>query len=158
MSLVSRMGLPRIRLHDLRHTHATLALAAGVEIKIVSDRLGHSQISVTADLYTQVTRGVARTAANQIADVLRGANDAIPTDSLQKSAQTATAAGVSDGSSSRQGGQKTKSPDSRGDSSAFRSSMLNRREVQYLVARQALSRIQRPRQITTRERSGLAVD
>ena len=105
MALVSRMGLPRIRLHDLRHTHATLALAAGVEMKIVSDRLGHSQISVTADLYTQVTRGVARTAANQIADVLRGANDALPTDSLQKSAQTAVGGGAPDVRASPQPGQ-----------------------------------------------------
>ena len=104
MALVSRMGLPRIRLHDLRHTHATLALAAGVEMKIVSDRLGHSQISVTADLYTQVTRGVARTAANQIADVLRGASDALPTDSLQKSADEGAGERVPHGRSRLQSG------------------------------------------------------
>lgn len=89
LALVSRMELPQIRLHDLRHTHATLALAAGVEMKIVSDRLGHSQISVTADLYTQVTRGVARAAANQIADVLRGADDTLPTNSLQRTTDIA---------------------------------------------------------------------
>ena len=40
--LVGQSGLPRIRLHDLRHTHATLLLKAGVHIKVVSERLGHS--------------------------------------------------------------------------------------------------------------------
>lgn len=40
--LVKRSGLPRIRLHDLRHTHATLLLKAGVPVKVVSERLGHS--------------------------------------------------------------------------------------------------------------------
>ncbi|MGO9854531.1 MAG: tyrosine-type recombinase/integrase [Acidimicrobiales bacterium] len=40
--LVSQSGLPRIRLHDLRHMHATLLLKAGVPIKVVSERLGHS--------------------------------------------------------------------------------------------------------------------
>ena len=93
LSLVTGMGLPRIRLHDLRHTHATLALSAGVDMKIVSDRLGHSQISVTADLYTQVTRGVARTAANQIADVLRGTDMSLPTTSLQHSTEIAVSRG-----------------------------------------------------------------
>ena len=48
-ALSQNLGLPVIRLHDLRHTSASLALAAGVEMKVVSDRLGHSQISTTAD-------------------------------------------------------------------------------------------------------------
>ena len=61
-ALAAEMGLPAIRLHDLRHTHASLALAAGVEMKVVSERLGHSQISVTADLYTHVSRGVGQAA------------------------------------------------------------------------------------------------
>lgn len=79
--LAERLGLPAIRLHDLRHTHASLALAAGVELKVVSDRLGHSQISVTADLYTHVPRDVATAAADQIGLVLRGP-DAFPAASL----------------------------------------------------------------------------
>ena len=58
-AIAERAGLPAIRLHDLRH-HASLALAAGVEMKVVSDRLGHSQISTTADLYTHVSRGLGR--------------------------------------------------------------------------------------------------
>ncbi len=44
-------GLPRIRLHDLRHTHATLALQAGIHPKVVSERLGHAQVSMTLDTY-----------------------------------------------------------------------------------------------------------
>ena len=82
-ALAAEMGLPAIRLHDLRHTHASLALAAGVEMKVVSERLGHSQISVTADLYTHVSRGVGQAAADQIASVLRGRHRTLPAASLQ---------------------------------------------------------------------------
>lgn len=47
---VKRAGLPRIRLHDLRHTHATLGLAAGIPVKVVSDRLGHATVAFTQDV------------------------------------------------------------------------------------------------------------
>jgi integrase len=60
-------GLPAIRLHDLRHTYATLALKAGVHPKIVSERLGHATVGVTLDLYSHVTPGIAREAANTVA-------------------------------------------------------------------------------------------
>ena len=52
--------MPRIRLHDVRHTYATLALKAGVHAKVVSERLGHSSIAITLDLYSHVTPGMAR--------------------------------------------------------------------------------------------------
>ncbi len=73
--LVSRMfkrhliaaGLPRIRLHDVRHSYATLALKAGVHPKVVSERLGHSTIAITLDLYSHVTPSIARDAANVVA-------------------------------------------------------------------------------------------
>jgi integrase len=65
--LVRRNALPRIRLHDLRHTHASLALAAGVDLKVVSSRLGHSNVAITSDLYTHVVPSVARRAADAIA-------------------------------------------------------------------------------------------
>ena len=65
--LVERSGLPRIRLHDLRHTHASLALAAGIDVKVVSARLGHSSTAITSDLYTHVIPAVARQAADAIA-------------------------------------------------------------------------------------------
>lgn len=65
--LTAEAGLPRIRLHDLRHTSASLALAAGVPMKVVSERLGHSSTAITADLYTHVVPSVAREAADRIA-------------------------------------------------------------------------------------------
>ena len=48
-------GLPRIRLHDLRHTHASLGLAAGVPVKVMTEQLGHSTSAFTADVYQHVT-------------------------------------------------------------------------------------------------------
>jgi integrase len=72
-ALARRAGLPVIRVHDLRHTRASVALAAGIDIKVVSDRLGHSTTAITADLYTHVSRGLGRAAAERLADVLTGA-------------------------------------------------------------------------------------
>jgi hypothetical protein len=51
-------------------------------MKVVSERLGHSQMSITADLYTHVNRGLGRVAAEQIAGVLRAPSEAVPTASL----------------------------------------------------------------------------
>jgi integrase len=59
-------ALPRIRLHDLRHTHASHALAAGEAMKVVSERLGHATTQITADLYTKVLDEVAVEAARRI--------------------------------------------------------------------------------------------
>jgi integrase len=57
--LVGRIrGLPRIRFHDLRHSHATQLLASGVHPKVVQERLGHSTIAVTMDIYSHVTPGM----------------------------------------------------------------------------------------------------
>src|SRR5205814_8667602 len=52
--LVATAGLSKLRLHDLRHTSASLMLAAGVHPKIVSERLGHSNVSITLDLCSHV--------------------------------------------------------------------------------------------------------
>ncbi len=60
-------GLKRIRLHDLRHTHATLALQAGVHPKIVSERLGHSTIAFTLDVYSHAIPHLQREAAQDVA-------------------------------------------------------------------------------------------
>ena len=65
--LVAQSGLPRIRLHDLRHTHATLALAAGVHPKVVSERLGHANVSITLDTYSHVIPAMQADAAERIA-------------------------------------------------------------------------------------------
>lgn len=52
--LLRAAGLPDVRLHDLRHSAATVLLAAGVPLKVVSELLGHSSIAITADVYTHV--------------------------------------------------------------------------------------------------------
>ena len=63
-------GLPAIRLHDLRHTMATLALQAGVHPKVVQEQLGHSGIEVTLDIYSHVPQTVRRDAVDRIANLL----------------------------------------------------------------------------------------
>lgn len=65
-------GLRRIRLHDLRHTHATLALQAGIHPKIVSERLGHSTVAFTLDVYSHAIPHLQKEAASQIASLLFG--------------------------------------------------------------------------------------
>lgn len=64
--------LPPIRLHDLRHTYATLALKAGVHPKVVSERLGHASVGVTLDLYSHVTPAIGRDAADVVASSIFG--------------------------------------------------------------------------------------
>jgi integrase len=68
--IAGRAGLPPIRLHDLRHTAASLALQAGVDLKVVSELLGHSSLSITADTYTSVLPAVAQAAAAAVADIV----------------------------------------------------------------------------------------
>ena len=65
--LSAAAGLPPIRLHDLRPGAASLALAAGADLKVVQDMLGHSSIVLTADTYTSVLPEVARRAAEHTA-------------------------------------------------------------------------------------------
>ncbi len=61
--LTRRVGLPEIRLHDARHTHASLMLKQGIHPKIVSERLGHSSIVITLDTYSHVSPGLQEAAA-----------------------------------------------------------------------------------------------
>jgi integrase len=65
-----RAGLPRITVHGLRHTWATLALSAGVHPKIVQERLGHAGIGITLDTYSHVTEGLHGDAANLVAGLI----------------------------------------------------------------------------------------
>ena len=58
-----RLDLPRIRLHDLRHTHATIRLQQGINPKVVSERLGHASVSFTMDVYQHVLPGMQAQAA-----------------------------------------------------------------------------------------------
>jgi integrase len=68
--LVAAHGLPRIRLHDLRHTSASIGLAAGESLLEVSRRLGHSSITVTADIYSHISPHVAQESADRLADLV----------------------------------------------------------------------------------------
>jgi integrase len=65
--LIRREGLPPIRLHDLRHGAATLALAGGADLKAIQAMLGHASIVLTADTYTRVLPDLARTTAEAVA-------------------------------------------------------------------------------------------
>jgi len=60
------LGLPLVTFHDLRHTHATWLLESGVDLKTVSQRLGHSSITVTADIYAHVTRKMQQDAMSKL--------------------------------------------------------------------------------------------
>ncbi|GAI54232.1 unnamed protein product [marine sediment metagenome] len=68
--LAKRVGLNGIRLHDARHTHASLMLKQGVHPKIVQERLGHSSIQITLDTYSHVAPGLQEAAAARFDDVL----------------------------------------------------------------------------------------
>jgi integrase len=76
--LIAETGMPPIRLHDLRHGAATLALAAGVELRVVQEMLGHSSIVLTADTYTSVLPEVAHTAAEKTAAYLLQTAGVVP--------------------------------------------------------------------------------
>jgi integrase len=62
-----RAGLPPIRLHDLRHSVASILLARGVHPKVVSDMLGHATIALTLDTYSHVIPSLQQEAANVVA-------------------------------------------------------------------------------------------
>jgi len=70
--LVRRKGLRHVRFHDLRHTHATLLLQQGEHPKVVSERLGHSTITITMDLYSHVMPNMQKKAAQKLDDFLFG--------------------------------------------------------------------------------------
>jgi integrase len=70
--LVERLGLPRIRLHDARHTAATLMLEDGTPVKVASEMLGHSRASITQDTYQHVLPGMAEAAGERLSGRLLG--------------------------------------------------------------------------------------
>ena len=70
--LAQNGGLPPIRLHDLRHTAATLALTAGIHPKVVSERLGHATIGITLDTYSHVGETLQDQAATRVAGLIFG--------------------------------------------------------------------------------------
>ncbi len=70
-NILQKAGLPHLRFHDLRHTHATLMLKAGVHPKIVSERLGHAKISITLDIYSHILPGLQEAAAESFDKMLK---------------------------------------------------------------------------------------
>jgi integrase len=70
MEMADEAALPRIKFHATRHTAATLALEAGVDIKVVSDQLGHSTTTITRDTYQHVRRATHRDAAEKVVALL----------------------------------------------------------------------------------------
>jgi integrase len=67
---LKQSGLPHIRFHDLRHTHATLMLKAGIHPKIVAERLGHANVNITLNTYSHVVKGMQQEAADVIGSML----------------------------------------------------------------------------------------
>jgi hypothetical protein len=86
--LTALAGLPPIRLHDLRHGAASLALSAGVELKVVQEMLGHSSIVLTADTYTPVLPDAAHAAAEKVADLIIKAGCLVPGTRRRRRRQT----------------------------------------------------------------------
>jgi integrase len=74
-ALLKEAGLPEIRFHDLRHTAATLMLQQGVHPKVVQERLGHSQISLTLDIYSHVLPTMQEEAARKLDSLLEASVD-----------------------------------------------------------------------------------
>jgi integrase len=66
MWAATETGLPRVPFHNLRHSHATHMLAAGVHPKVASERLGHSRVGITLDLYSHVLPGMQEDAAARV--------------------------------------------------------------------------------------------
>jgi integrase len=69
--LLKAAQLTEIRFHDLRHTSASLLLAAGVHPKVVQERLGHSQIGITLDIYSHVMPTMGAEAASKLDAILK---------------------------------------------------------------------------------------
>jgi integrase len=70
LPILAKAGLPRVRLYDLRHTCATLLLLADVSAKVVSERLGHSSVTLTLDTYSHVLPTMQRRAADLMGQIL----------------------------------------------------------------------------------------
>ena len=69
--LLQKAGLPDVRFHDLRHSVATMLLSMGTHPKVVQELLGHSQISMTMDIYSHVLPTMQRDAISKLNDALR---------------------------------------------------------------------------------------
>jgi integrase len=69
--LLKKAALPRIRFHDLRHSAATILMAAGVHPKMVQERMGHCTIAMTMDIYSHVMPSIQQEGAEKIDDLFK---------------------------------------------------------------------------------------
>jgi len=73
LKAVANAGLSRVRFHNLRQSHATHMLSSGVHVKVASERLGHSKVGITLDLYSHVIPGMQEDAAKVDAEFMKAA-------------------------------------------------------------------------------------
>lgn len=76
---IKQSGLPEIRFHDLRHTHATILLQMGVNPKMVADRLGHSSVQITLDVYSHVLPSMQQDLSEQFARFMKSGQNVVNT-------------------------------------------------------------------------------
>ena len=69
--VVRRAGIKNVRFHDHRHAHASLMLRTGASPKVISERLGHSSIAITMDIYSHVMPGLQEEAAIRFEETLK---------------------------------------------------------------------------------------
>jgi len=67
---IEKNGLPRVRFHDLRHSHASLLLKNGESLKLISERLGHAGVGITSDIYTHLAPGMQKKAAAKLEELI----------------------------------------------------------------------------------------
>ena len=109
--LAAAAGLRPVRLHDLRHGQASLMLAAGVPLAVVSKRLGHSSVSITSDTYSHLLEGVGREAAERAAALVpRNRREHIVSSQGVVSESAGARPAESGGSPNESAGQKRVSP------------------------------------------------
>ncbi|TLQ44546.1 tyrosine-type recombinase/integrase [Streptomyces marianii] len=104
--LVAASGLPPIRLHDLRHGAATLMLAAGIDVKIVSDTLGHSDTRITRDIYQSVLPHVGKNAAEATAKLVPLQRKTEAEEAARKAAKKAAAKAKAEARAKKKGKRK----------------------------------------------------
>ncbi|PHE06012.1 hypothetical protein COF56_06355 [Bacillus wiedmannii] len=66
-----RVGLPQIRVHDLRHTHAAMLIKQNVNVKLISSRLGHASIKTTLDIYSHVLPSMDKSISDELEKIIK---------------------------------------------------------------------------------------
>ncbi|UAT32238.1 site-specific integrase [Bacillus badius] len=69
-NLIEKIGLPKIRFHDLRHTHATILIQQNVNVKLISDRLGHADIETTLNTYSHVLPNMQKSVSDKLDKII----------------------------------------------------------------------------------------